>query len=201
MNFSKSIYDNIKELTMEQNIVFVLSCLNRLKHLLKLFTNSDTYGINYLDKIIPKETIEDMLNDIIKKLYNKPLDINKNEINNDIKILEKMLLDDDIESCTVKQIFFYYIVIMIHTFEFILTKEHKYIELCSDAMMEIINQTKGNEFNKNNPQWTDEEFYKNVDMEIDKELEKEIEIIKIIRTGDKKILDEYIENNKLEYNV
>jgi hypothetical protein len=38
-------------------------------------------------------------------------------------------------------------------------------------------------------------------MEIDKELEKEIEIIKIIKIGDKKILDGYIENNKIEYNV
>jgi hypothetical protein len=201
MNCNKTIYDNIKELTMEQNICFSLSCLNRLKHLIKLFINSDTYGINYLNKIIPKETIENILNDIIKKLYNKPLNINKREIKKDIKTLEKMLLDDDIESCTEKQIFFYYIVIIIHILEYILTGEYEYIELCSDASVEIINQTKGHELTKNNPQWTDEEFDKNLDIEIDKEVEKENEIIKIVKAGNEKILDEYIKNNKIEYNV
>jgi hypothetical protein len=75
------------------------------------------------------------------------------------------------------------------------------IELCFDAVVEIINQTKGHEFTKNNPQWTDEKFNENVDIEIDKELETENEIIKIIKNGKGEILDEYIKNFKMEYNV
>jgi hypothetical protein len=57
--------------------------------------------------------------------------------------------------------------------------------------VEIIHQTKGHEFTKNNPQWTDEEFNENVNIEKN-------EIIKI---GNKKILNEHIKNNEIEYNV
>jgi len=195
MECNKIVYDNVKELTIEQNIAFSLSCLNRLSHLPQLFINSEDFGIEYLDKIIPKNTIENILNDSIRKLTKEPLNIKKVDLLKNIKLLEKMLLDDDIESSTEKQIFFYYVLIIIHTFEYIYKKSIEHINLISDAMVEIINQTAY----KENPKLTDTEIIELVDIEIDKEVEKEIKILEIIKTGNNELLNEYIKNSRVEY--
>jgi hypothetical protein len=115
--------------------------------------------------------------------------------------MEKLLLDDDIESGIEKQIFFHYVVIIIHILEYIKENKNEYIELCSDGMVEIINQVKSDEYYKNNEKCTDEELERYTDLMIDEEVKKEIEIIKIIKSGNKEMLNEYIENNKIEYNV
>jgi hypothetical protein len=71
MNCNEIVYENIKKLIKEQNVVFALSCIKRTKHFPQLFFNSDTYGIEHLNKIIPNNTIENILNKIINKITDK----------------------------------------------------------------------------------------------------------------------------------
>jgi hypothetical protein len=118
-------------------------------------------------------------------------------------LLKKLLLDDDIESGMEKQLFFHYILILIHILEYINDNNNKYIEFCSDNMVEIINQVKSEEYElKNNLTGSyiaDEEMAKYIDDYIDIEIKIEIEIIEKIKNGNNEILNEYIENNKIEY--
>jgi hypothetical protein len=203
MKCNEIVYDLINGLSFEQNIMFVLACINRLKHLPKVFINSETYGIKYLNEIIPKDKIENILNEIVNKIYFNQ--IKTNEIDTDMEILEKLLLDDDIENGIEKQLFFYYVVIIIHIFEYIKGNENKYIKLCSDNVIDIVDHIKFKEYEiKNNlgdNYIVDEKMEKYIEQFCDDEVKKEIEIIKIIKGGDKKILNEYTKNNKIEYDV
>jgi hypothetical protein len=88
----EKIYDSINSLSFEQNIMFALACINRLSHLPQLFINSKTYGIEYLNEIIPKDKIENILNEIINKIYYNQ--IKTDETDAEIEILEKLLLDE-----------------------------------------------------------------------------------------------------------
>ncbi|MDR1316670.1 MAG: hypothetical protein LBK13_07335 [Spirochaetales bacterium] len=203
MNSNKIIYDSINGLSFEQNIMFALACINRLKHLPQVFINSETYGIEYLNGIIPKDKIENILNEIINKIYYNQIKIN--EIDADMEILEKLLLDDDIESGIEKQLFFCYVVIVIHILEYIKENKKEYIELCSDNMIEIVDYIKCKEYEtKNNLEdyyILDEKMEKYLEQFCADEVKKEIEIIKIIKSGNKEMLNEYIKNNEIEYNV
>jgi hypothetical protein len=201
MDFNKLINKAVDELTFEQNIQFALSGINRVKPLTKLFLCSDLNGLKYLENFISIEEMETGINDIINYITNYPENIGQNNIYENITFLKKLLLDDEIEAATEKQIFFWYVIIIIHILEYILHKNCKSIYWCSNAIIEIINQTKYDECKNNNSQWTDGEIVKYVDNEIDKEIGKEIEIIKIIKTGNKKLLEEYVINNMLEYKI
>jgi hypothetical protein len=198
MDCNKIVYDLINSLNVEHNIMFALTCINRLEHLLPLFINSETY-IKYLNKIISKNNIVNKLTEIkTKTSFNQ---METNEINKSIKLLDKLLLDDDIESGIEKQIFFNYILIIIHILEYINENKKEYIELCSDNVVGIINQVKSNEYYTQNENCTDEELDKYVDLMIEKEIGIEIEIIKIIKNGNNQMLDNYIINNKIEYEI
>ena len=197
------VYDTIKSLNPEQNIIFALSCINRIKQLPQLFINSYTYGIEYLDKIIPKNTIENILNETLDKIIGK--NIKKAEINKNIELLDKLLLDDDIENRIEKQLFSHYVIILIHILEYINEHNNKYIELCSDNMVEIINQIKGEKYELENNlvgyiYIVDDKYDEYVDRFIDEEIKIEMEIIERIKGGNTEMLDEYIENKKIEYN-
>ena len=199
MDDNKKVYDLINGLDVEQNILFALSCINRIKHLPQLFINTEKYAMEYLDKIIPKEIIESTLTEIIDKVhFNK---IQSTEIDKTIELLEELLLDDDIESCVLKQLFSYYVLIIINILKYIKENKNEYIELCSDDIREIINQAKSDEYCKKNNKCTDKELNKHIELIIDEEVKKEIEIIKIIKDGNKELLNEYIKNNKIEYNI
>jgi hypothetical protein len=201
MGFNEEIKDLIKELTAEQNIIFALTCINRLKHLPQLFINSESYGIKHLDQIIPKNTIENILNEIINKLYNEPLKIKHNKLNKNIELLEKLLLDDEIETGALKNIFFYYVIIIIHILSYIKNNKYDEIYWCSNAVLEILNQMEYERYNNEHKNCIDSEVLEYVDLMIKNEMGKEKQIIKIIKTGNKKILDEYIKDNKIEYNI
>jgi hypothetical protein len=145
------IYDSISSLSFEQDIIFALACISRLNHLPQLFINSNTYGIEYLNEIIPKEKIENILNEIINKIYYNQ--IKTDEIDAEIEVLEKLLLDDDIESGVEKQLFFCYVVIIIHTLEYMKEGKKEYITLCSGNMIEIVDNIGCKEYDiKNNNQ-------------------------------------------------
>jgi alpha-N-acetylglucosamine transferase len=98
-----------------------------------------------------------------------------NEIDKTINFLETMLLDDDdYGSETEKTIFSYYVIIIIHTLEFFKENESKYINMCSDCMIEIINQAKFDEYNSQNKNCSEKELTEYVDEMIDEEVKKEI---------------------------
>jgi hypothetical protein len=198
--FNGEINELLKELTFEQNINFGLSCINRLKHLPSVFINSDNEGINYLNEIVPKENIENILNNMVNKLSQIGLSDSMAEIYESIKLLEKLLIDDEIYNSPEKNIFFYYVVIIIHLFEYIEEKDCKSIYWCSNAVLEILNQIKYDEYLKINKNGNDKEMEGYVDAEIDNEIKKQLEIIKILKEDDKNKLDNYIENNKIKYN-
>jgi hypothetical protein len=201
MDRNRKVYDLINDLDVYQNITFALTCVNRLRHLPKLFINSNCYGIEYLNKIIPKNTIENIIDEIVNEITSG--EINTQEINEIRKLLDKMLLDDDIENSIEKQLFFYYVVIIIHILEYIKDGKINYIELCSDAMVEIINEIEGKKYsskmNLDDYYIVDEKMRKYIDKSIDDEINKEIDIIKIIKDGSKETLNEYLKNNKIEY--
>jgi hypothetical protein len=200
MSCNDKVYDLIETLNNKQNKKFCLTCLYRLKHLLELFIKSDSFAAKYLDKIIPLNTIENELDKIIDKIYLNQ--IQNNDIDKNIYFLEKMLLDDDdYGNETEKAIFSYYVIILIHILEYIRENDNKYIKLCSDDMVEIINQAKFMEYHTKNTNCSDEEMEKYVDLIIDEEVEKEIKIIEIIQNGTDETLEKYIEKNKIEYNV
>ena len=95
--------------------------------------------------------------------------------------------------------FSYSVIIIIHILEYIKEKDKKYIDLCSDAMVEIINQGKSAEYWTKYPECSDDELYEYVDTMIGGEVKREIEIIKIVKTGNEKMLNEYIKSNEIEY--
>jgi hypothetical protein len=198
--FNGEINELLKELTFEQNIVFGFSCINRLRDLPQVFINSDNEGIDYLNEIIPKESIETVLNDMANNISQQLLNDNTVEIDENIELLEKLLIDDEIYNSTEKNIFFYYVIIIIHLFEYIKVKDCKSIYRCSNAMLEILNQTKHDEYCKINKNGNDKEMEEYVDMEIDNEIKKQIEIIKLLNENDKNNLNKFIENNKIKYN-
>jgi hypothetical protein len=198
--FNDEINELLKGLTFEQNIDFCFSCINRLRHLPQMFINSDNGGIDYLNEIIPKENIENVLNDIVNKISKILLNDNTVETDENIKFLEKLLIDDEIYNSTEKNIFFYYIIIIIHLFEYIKERDCKSIYWCSNAILEILNQTKYDEYCKINKNGNDKEMEEYVDMEIDNEIKKQIEIIKLLKENDKNKLNNFIENNKIKYN-
>jgi hypothetical protein len=200
MGFNDKMDNLIKELTFEQNIAFALACINRLKHLPCIFVNSKTYEI-YLNKIIPKNKVENVLNEIIKKINTKPLEIKHNEIEKKIKLLKKLLIDNEIDNSIASQIFIYYIIIITRTLEYIISNNHNEILRCSNAVVEIINQTEYEKYNKENKNSDDDKAINHVDIMIDNELEKQEHIIGLIKTGNMQTLDEYIKGNKIEYKV
>jgi hypothetical protein len=197
MDENKIIYDLLNGLNIEQNIIFALNCINRTKHLPRLFINTEKYAMEYLDKIIPKDNIENTLNDIINKIYFN--NIQSNEIDKTIELLEELLLDDEVENGTLKQLFSHYISLIIHTIQYIKGNESKYIRYCSDEVEEIVNQAKAAEYYTKNKGCTDGELNKYVKLMIKNELKKQIEIINIIKNGNRETLNEYTENNKTEY--
>jgi hypothetical protein len=198
MGFNDKMDNLIKELTFEQNVAFALTCINRLKHLPCIFINSETYNI-YLNKIISKDKIENILNEIIGKINNKPLEIKHNEIEKKIKLLRKLMIDNEIDSSVISQIFLYYIIIIAHTLEYIRSSNHKEIWHCSNAVVEIINQAEYEKYNKENKNCDDDKAISYVDLMIDNEIERQEHIIGLIKNGNIKTLDEYVKGNKIGY--
>jgi hypothetical protein len=201
MECNKKVYEILPELTYKQNIQFALSCLDRVKHLCPLFLNSNQYGIEYLIKeIMPRDAIELLINTTIQDLRD-PINIKKETITNKVELLESLLLDSEEENSTESAIFFQIIITMINTLEYIRDKDINSIGLCSDDIVELINQAKSNEYYINNPNASDEEISEYADLLIDKDVEIQIEIIKKIKNAeDTTEIDKYIENNKIEYN-
>ena len=202
MKCNELVYNLVNDLNIEQNIKFASSCINRVKHFLKIFVNKDPFIIEYFKEIIPENNIENKLNEILNRIFIEPFNIKNDEINKIWIFLEKLLVDDDdVDSSTEKQLFFYSVLIIIHILEYIKEKDKKCIDLCSDEMVEIINQGKSAEYWKKYPECSDDELEEYVDIMIEDEIKREIEIIKIVKTGNEKMLNEYIKNNEIEYNV
>jgi hypothetical protein len=200
MKCNECVYDLVNELTIEQNIKFVFSCINRVKHFLKIFVNKDRFIIEYFKEIIPENNIENKLDEILNRIFIEPFNIKNDEIDKNIEFLEKLLVDDDdVDSSTVKQLFSYSVIIIIHILKYIKENDKKYIYLCSDAMVEIINQGKSAEYHKKYPECSNDKLMEYADIMIEDEIK--MEIIKIVKTGNEKMLNEYIKNNKIEYNV
>jgi hypothetical protein len=199
--YNNVMFAAINTLTFEQNIKFALSCINRVKPLTKLFLYSNLHGLKYLEKIVSVNDIETSINGILDNLMNNRTNILKNNARKNMAFLEKLLLDDDIDATLEKQIFFNYIVIIMHTLEYIVDNDCKSIYWCSNAVIEIQDRIKHKECEKNNSQWTDKEISTYVDAEIDKEIEKELEIIQIIKNGNEELFEQCIKENILEYKM
>jgi hypothetical protein len=64
--------------------------------------------------------------------------------------------------------------IIIHLFEYIKGRDCKSIYRCSNAILEILNQTKYDEYCKINKNGNDKEMEEYVDMEIDNEIPESV---------------------------
>jgi hypothetical protein len=202
MTCNELVYALVNELTVEQNIKFASSCINRVKHFLKIFVNKAPFIIAYFKEAIPENNIENKLREILDRIFIEPFNIENDEIDKDIEFLEKLLVDDDeVDSSTEKQLFFYSVIIIIHILEYIKEKDEKYIDLCSDAMVEIINQVKSAEYWTKHPECSDDELYEYVDKMIKDEVKRETEIIEMIKIGNEKTLKNCIDSSAIEYNV
>jgi hypothetical protein len=199
--FNDRIRGLINELTFEQNKNFCFSCINRLKHLPHLFINTDNEGMNYLNEIFLGKDIENIINDMVNKLSKIFLDDDIEEMDKNIKLFKRVLLDDEeTYNSTEENIFFYYVNIIIHLFEYIKEKNCKSIYWCSNAIIEIISQIKYDEYCKINKNGKEKEALEYVDMEIEYEIDRQMEIIELLKENDEKKLNDYIENNRIEYN-
>jgi hypothetical protein len=165
----------INEQTMDQNIQFALSCLKRLDFLSKLVRNSD------VKKIVGN------INNILETI---------NDIDKYLKTLKQLLLNDNVERETEDELMNYYVLIIMQIFEYIKTKDNKYIYKCSDTVLDIIRTITAHEYYKENDD--EMELYCYFDMALEPEVNKQKEIIKITRTGNKKQLEEYINRNTIE---
>jgi hypothetical protein len=200
MECNEKVYVLLKELSYEQNIRFATSCLERIKHLYPLFLDSNQYGVEYLIKeVMPKDEIEISINSAIDELKNVTLNTEKERIDKKLELFEKLLLDCDIESSTESSIFFQIILTLINILEYIRDKDIDSVELCSDNVIELINQAKSNEYCENNQNASDEEACEYVDFLIDKEVEIQIEIIQKIKNAE--AILKYIVDNKIEYKI
>jgi hypothetical protein len=80
--------------------------------------------------------------------------------------------------------------------EYIKTKDNKYIYKCSETILDIIRTIMAHEYYKENDD--EMELYCYFDMALEPEVNKQNEIIKIIKNGNKEQLEEYINKNKIE---
>jgi hypothetical protein len=201
MDFKKTLNSLINDLDYEQSITFALSCLFRQKHLPKLFIDSNTWGIEEINKIFPKNNIEDKLNEIINKVNLRQT----NEIDVDLEILDKYLLDFEDENSIEYSLFFNYVCIIIYLLEYLKQNDIEKIEWCSNKIIESVDTIKTREYeikmNLEDCYIVDKKMKNFLKIFTDAEEEKEIEIIKFIKSEDNEGLHGYIENNKIEYNL
>ena len=191
----------INELSFEQNITFALTCINRLKQLPKIIINSGTYAIQYLEETqnISPNTIENILNEITDKINKETLDIKNDEIEEKMEMLEKLCVDTEEDGSTEGTLFLNYLIILRHILLYIKDRNCEDIYWCSNNFIDIVDAMEYEKYYKGNENCDDKKIDKYIDLMTKNEMEKQRQIIKIIKEGHKKILVEYVEENKIEY--
>jgi hypothetical protein len=119
-----------------------------------------------------------------------------NDIDEYLKTLKQLLLNDNVEHETEDELMNYYILIITQILEYIKTKDNKYIYKCSETILDIIRTIMAHEYYKENED--EMELYCYFDMVLEPEVNKQKEIIKTIRTANEKQLEEYLNKNKIE---
>jgi vacuolar-type H+-ATPase subunit I/STV1 len=199
MEGDKIIYTELDKLTFDQKIIFGLSCIKRIIHLYTVFENSES--ITSLETPIPKDKIYDMLTVNIEYISriseNSKCDIKL--LDRKIKLLETLLIDSEEDNSIEAIILFQIVVIMIDLLEYIKEKDDEKVQYCTENMIELINQIKGDELLKKYPKKTDEEIDQLLDTLFEEEYEVESVIVEIIKNDVNK-LEEYIRENKIRYN-
>ena len=201
--YNSEIKKLVNELTFEENLNFALSCINRLKHLPHCIINSGTYALQYLEEVenISKEAIEKTLNELSEEVNNESLNISNKAINEKIKILDKLMVDTEEDGSTAGGVFLNYLIIMQHILSYINEKTYENVYWCSTQLLEIIDAIEHEKYYIENESCVDKEASKFVDLILEKEMEKQKQIIKIIRKGSKKILNEYVERNFINFDI
>ena len=183
MGFNK----NLENLDYEENIAFALSCIFRQRHLPQLFINSKTWGIEEINKIFPKNKIKDKLDEIIDKVKLKQT----NEIDADLDILKKFLLDFDDENSIEYSLFFNYVCTIIYLLEYLKDNNIEKINYLKNLIIESVDVIEecGSEI-------VDKKMASILKEFIDAEKEREVEITRLIKNKDYEKLHEFVYNKK-----
>jgi hypothetical protein len=210
MNDRKTVSNLIGDLTFEQSMQFAIACVNRIQCFTKLFlnVNLEKYFAS-LEDVISKDKFEKRMNTIIYDLNHyqsgdfdgqKHRDLLSHFLIDDILLVDHVETVEDIEDSIIFTLshIFSSILDYIYWHDCMHLNENDvwHIGSCSEYLISIAKDNyKISKFGK----YHQDQYEEEIKEAIDSEIKKQIIIIKMIKEGDKKLLHEYIEENKFEY--
>jgi hypothetical protein len=197
MNVNEKVYDSINNLTNTQKMHFGIFCAERIIELYKYF--DEMVKTENLKQLIPNENGYNILRNILNYIENG---INENEsykINNYIKICASLMPDYDEYGGDYETIVAQYIGRAIgFLLEFYNTKDNKFINWCSDNIIEVINAVESYKYRKSNENINNEERRKYIEKCYEEEIKLELNFIKLLKNNiDKETMEKYINENKI----
>jgi hypothetical protein len=178
MEVNKLVLENIKQLVFKQQMLFGLSCVDRCIEMYKLF---DKMVIEEkLEPLVPNNNGFEILNEILNEGYNliDNIEIEDNDkIQQYVKQCYELAPHDEDYGDIQTTIAQFAANSLAYSLKFYLEKDLKYLNWCSDSVIEIINIIESEKFYESNP---DDDAEKHLDICFEKEVKIQMEVIQTI---------------------